>query len=333
MNETIPYLPGLSPVAGKELCARFDGGRLSSDGGVLLFPVIERRLGIADLLASCMTDERYPASTTHSYADMIRARMFAIACGYEDCDDLDALRFDPAFKLACGRLSETGDDLMSQPTLSRLENAPSWRELGRMGLSMIDLFCESSDHVPGRIVLDIDDTEDAVHGGQQLALFNAHYDDYCFQPIHIFEAATAKPVLSLLRPGKRPSGNEAARILKPVIRRIRRHWPRVEITVRGDGHYGTPEVMDLLEDQGCGYIFGLPGNARADKDRRAVVRGRGGSPGAIAQGQSAPLLPNRLPGRKLVTRAHRHRTRRGHIERLRHTLHRHQPARPLQAAL
>jgi hypothetical protein len=113
----------LSPVAGKELCARFDGGRLSSDGGVLLLAGIERRLGIAELLASCVTDARDPASTTHSYADMIRARMFAIACGHEDCDDLDALRFDPAFKLACGRLSETGDDLMSQPTLSRLENA------------------------------------------------------------------------------------------------------------------------------------------------------------------------------------------------------------------
>ena len=134
MNEIIPYLPGLSPVAGKELCARFDGGRLSSDGGVLLFPGIERRLGIADLLASCLHDERDPASTTHTYADMIRARMFAIACGYEDCDDLDALRFDPAFKLACGRLSETGDDLMSQPTLSRLENAPSWRDLARMAV-------------------------------------------------------------------------------------------------------------------------------------------------------------------------------------------------------
>ena len=262
MNETIPYLPGLSPVAGKELCARFDGGRLSSDGGVLLFPGIERRLGIAGLLASCLHDERDPASTTHSYADMIRARMFAIACGYEDCDDLDVLRFDPAFKLACGRLAETGDDLMSQPTLSRLENAPSWRDLARMGLSMIDLFCASFRRVPEHIVLDIDDTNDAVHGGQQLALFNAHYDAYCFQPIHIFEAATGKPVLSLLRPGKRPSGKEAARILKHVIRRIRRDWPRVEITVRGDGHYGTPEVMDLLEDQGCGYIFGLSGNAR-----------------------------------------------------------------------
>ncbi len=93
-----------------------------------------------------------------------------------------------------------------------------------------------------------DDTADAVHGGQQLALFNAHYDEYCFQPIHIFEAATAKPVLSLLRPGKRPSGAEAARVLRHVIRRIRHHWPRVGITVRGDGHYGTPEVMDLLED-------------------------------------------------------------------------------------
>ena len=108
---------------------------------------------------------------------MIRARMFAISCGYEDCDDLDTLRFDPAFKLACGRLSETGDDLMSQPTLSRLENAPSWRELGRMGVSMIDLFCDSFPSVPAYVVLDIDDTPDTAHGGQQLALFNARYDE------------------------------------------------------------------------------------------------------------------------------------------------------------
>ena len=265
MTETIAYLPGLSPVENKELCARFDGGRLSSDGGALVLRGIEKRLGIAGLLASCLADARDPASTTHSYADMIRARLFAIACGYEDCDDLDVLRVDPAFELACGRLPESGRDLMSQPTLSRLENAPSWRALARMGLSMINLFLASFERVPARITLDIDDTADTVHGGQQLALFNAHYDAYCFQPIHIFEAATGKPVLSLLRPGKRPSGEEAARILGHVIRRIRRHWPRVEIAVRGDGHYATPEVMDLLEDQGCGYIFGLPGNARLSK--------------------------------------------------------------------
>ncbi len=129
MNETIPYLPDLSPVSGKELHARFDGGRLSSDGGVLLLREIENGLGLAKRLSSRMKDIRDPLSTTHTQVDMIRTRMFAIACGYEDCDDLDVLRFDPAFKLACGRLSETGDDLMSQPTLSRLENAPSWREL------------------------------------------------------------------------------------------------------------------------------------------------------------------------------------------------------------
>ena len=108
-----------------------------------------------------------------------------------------------------------------------------------MGLSLIDLFCDSFKIVPVRIVLDIDDTADRVHGGQQLALFNVHYDDYSFQPIHIYDAASGKPILSLLRPGKRPSGAEAAGILRHVIRRVRYNWPRVEIIVRGDGHYGT----------------------------------------------------------------------------------------------
>ena len=121
---------------------------------------IEGDLGLADRLASHLPDFRDPASVVHGYDDMIRARMLAIACGYEDCDDLDTLRFDPAFKLACGRLSETGRDLMSQPTLSRLENAPTWRQLARMGLAMIDLFCDSFPRVPDHITLDIDDTGD-----------------------------------------------------------------------------------------------------------------------------------------------------------------------------
>ncbi|MFQ5567029.1 MAG: IS1380 family transposase [Paracoccaceae bacterium] len=262
MNQITPFLPGLSPVGGKEIVTRFDGGRLSSDGGVLLLREIEARLGIADLLAACLPDDRDPDRLTHTLADMIRARLFAIACGYEDCDDLDRLRFDPAFKLACARLPETGEDLMSQPTLSRLENLPSWRDLGRMGLSMIDLFCDSFSQVPGSITLDIDDTDDAVHGAQQLALFNAHYDEYCFQPIHVFEAASGKPVLSLLRPGKRPSGKEAAGILRHLIDRIRRNWPRVGIVVRGDGHYAAPEVMELLEAHGCSYVLGLATNSR-----------------------------------------------------------------------
>jgi hypothetical protein len=262
MNEDNLFLPGLSPVESLEIHARFDGGSLSSDGGVLILREIEKRLNFSNMLASCLFDERDPTRTIHDYTTMIRARIFAIACGYEDCDDLDDLRHDPALKIACERLPDTGLALASQPTLSRLENVPSWRELGRMGLALIDLFCDSFSAVPGHIVLDIDDTTDRTYGGQQLCLFNTHAAGYCFQPIHIYDAATGKPVCFLLRPGKRPSGDEAARILRHVIRRIRHNWPRVVITVRGDGHYGTPEVMDLLEQHGCFYILGLPGNKR-----------------------------------------------------------------------
>ena len=262
MTDNTLFLPGLSPVENLELHARFDGGALSSDGGVLLLREIEKSLQFADTLAACLYDARDPSRTLHAYSTMIRERIFAIACGYEDCDDLDELRHDPAFKMACEQLPMSGQALASQPTLSRLENTPSWRDLARMGLRMIDLFCDSFRSVPGHIVLDIDDTTDRTYGAQQLSLFNNHAGGYCFQPIHIYDAATQKPVCFLLRPGKRPSGQEAAKILRHVIRRIKRNWPRVEITVRGDGHYGTPEVMDFLEQSGCFYIFGLPGNNR-----------------------------------------------------------------------
>ena len=136
---------------------------------------------IADTLAAGLHDRRDPSRTLHGYASMIRSRMFAIDCGYDDCDDLDELRCDPAFKMACERLPDTGHALASQPTLSRLENTPSWRELARMGLALIDLFCTSFRTVPGHIVLDIDDTSDRTHGGQQLSLFNTHAGGYCFR--------------------------------------------------------------------------------------------------------------------------------------------------------
>ena len=128
MDQLSLCLPGLSSVCDKEIVARLDGGRLSSDGVVLLCD-IEARLGVTDGLAACLADGHAPARITHTYAEMIRARSFANAGGYEDCDDLDMLRFDPVSKTACGRLPETGGDLAAQPTLSRLDNLPSWRAL------------------------------------------------------------------------------------------------------------------------------------------------------------------------------------------------------------
>ncbi len=258
----MPILPGLSPVETKVLTATFDAGRLSSDGGLIVLREIEMRLGLAETITSPLGDDRDPTRVRHSYAEMARARMLMIAAGYEDCDDVDHLRTDPALKIAVGRAPESGADLMSQPTLSRLENLADWRALARIGLGQIDLYCRSFVRPPSRIVLDIDDTDDPVHGQQELALFNAHYDCTCFQPIHIFDGLSGKPVLSLLRPGKRPSGDEVAKVLRHVIRRIRKRWPQVAILVRGDSHYCSEPALKLLEAMRCDYIIGFAINAK-----------------------------------------------------------------------
>jgi hypothetical protein len=129
-----------------------------------------------------------------------------------------------------------------------------------MMAAMVALFCDSFQEVPRRIVLDIDDTEDRVHGGQQLSLFHAHYDSRCFLPIHVYEATTGKPVAAILRPGKTPDGAEVALVLRHVVKAIRTRWPRVEILIRGDSHYARPEAMTWLERNQVGYVFGLAGN-------------------------------------------------------------------------
>ena len=193
MSEDTPLPFDLPSVARKKVSVAFDGGMLSSNGGVVLLRGVERRLGLAVRLAGCIRDGRNPESILHSVEEMLRLRMFAIAAGYEDADDCDALRHDPMFKMALGRAPQTGEPLCSQPTMSRLENAPSKVEIARLMAAMIDQFCASYRRPPGSIALDIDDTFDAVHGRQQMSLFNAHYDERCFLPIHIYEGGSGKP--------------------------------------------------------------------------------------------------------------------------------------------
>ena len=182
-NTLLPF--ALPSVERKKVTAAFDGGKITSDGGVALLAQAERRLGIADKLAGVIADPRDPDQTTHTIADMLRARMFAIACGYEDANDLATLRLDPAFKLACGRLPDSGADLCSQPTMSRLENLPTRSEIRAQLGVMVDLYCASYFAPPKAVTLDFDDTVDVVYGKQQLSFFNAHEDEYCFKPIHV----------------------------------------------------------------------------------------------------------------------------------------------------
>ena len=145
-------------------------------------------MGIAAKLARLIADSRNPAFVTHSVDDILRARILAITCGYEDADDdLDHLRTDPAFKLACNCLADSGGDLRSQPTVSRWENAPTQREVVRMIYARIDLYCASYARPPAAVTLDIDDIPDIVHGHQQLALFNSHCGERCCLAIHVYD--------------------------------------------------------------------------------------------------------------------------------------------------
>ena len=205
MAEHAPFLPGLSPVGGKPVHVAFDGGRLTSDAGVLVLAEIERRLGLAERLARCIEDPRAPERVRHGLAEMIRFRALLIAAGYADANDCDALRADPAFKMAVGRLPESGADLCSQPTMCRLENLPDRHRAqaddggdGRAVLRQLRARCRggscSTSTTP----------RTGSTASQQLALFHAHYDSRCFLPIHIYEATTGKPVAVILRPGKTP---------------------------------------------------------------------------------------------------------------------------------
>ena len=266
MNDDSAAPISFPAVGRKKVTAGFDGGRLTSDGGVLLLAQAERAMGICAQLAGCIADRRDPARVTHKLDDILRARILAICCGYEDADDLDMLRDDPGFRLALGKLPGSGPGLASQPTMSRWENAPTTRELARMMGEMVGIYCASYPAPPAAVTLDIDDTCDVVHGYQQLSFWNGHHGERCFMPIHVYDTATGRPVAMLLRTGKTPSGAEAAGHIRRLFRHIRSHWPKTHITIRGDGHYGRPEVMDFCEAHGVDYVLGLPTNAvlRAD---------------------------------------------------------------------
>jgi len=213
-----------------------------------------------------------PAKVVHRLAEIIRFRLLMIAAGYEDGNDADAPRVDPMFKLALDRLP-SGAELCSQSTVSRLENLPDVRALLRLARALVEQYCGSFRAVPKRIVLDIDDTFDRVHGGQQLRLFNAYYDDYGFQPIVVFDGE-GRFVTALLRPGKRPSGVEIRGFVRRLVGAIRGHWPRVEILLRADSHYAAPEVFDWCRANRVDWLFGLACKFRSFRQAISAESGR-----------------------------------------------------------
>lgn len=222
MAQSARATPRLSPLSSKPILVGFDGAEMSSDAGLTLLREIARKAGLSLRLADCLCDPRDPAKVQHSLCDIIRFRIMMIGAGYEDGNDATALRHDPGFRIALERGPETGPALCSQPTISRMENLPDARALIRMGREMVRFHCQSLTCAPSRIVLDIDDTFDAVHGHQQLRLFNACYDEFGFQLIVVFDGE-GRLVGTLLRPARRPKGAESAAHIRRLIREIHRH--------------------------------------------------------------------------------------------------------------
>src|ERR1700686_5881183 len=247
----------------KKLTVDFDGGNQSSDAGLLLLRQAERRLGVCRRLADAMPDRRDPDRVRHAMFEMVTARASAIACGHKDAIDLDRLRHDPLMKLAVGRCPETGAPLCSQSTMSRLENAPTKTEAARLAAALLDQF--GTTVKPGKLeILDIDDTFCAAHGAQQLAFWNALYDERGFTSLHLYHVTSGTPVVAILRPARTPKGTEGRIVIKHMTKRLRMHWPDTRIVWRGDSHYGRVEAMEWAEDNDVDYIFGLAGNTTLD---------------------------------------------------------------------
>jgi hypothetical protein len=257
----------------KRLVAQFDQPHGSSDGGAVLLKALDERLGLSERLAQCVRDERQPGKIEHTVHDLIRQRLFAIACGYADCNDAGRLAHDPIQKLLVGRDAVQGEALASQPTLSRLENAMGPKALYRMGETLAEAVIERQRRrlrgKARRITIELDPTDDPTHGAQQLTLFNSHYDTWCYLPVAGFVQFDDEPEQYLftyvLRAGTAPAKLGAIGLLARVLERLRAAFPKARYLVRLDGGFANPQILAFLETEGVDYVVAMAGNAVLDR--------------------------------------------------------------------
>jgi hypothetical protein len=261
----------LAPVGDKAVDLDFDGGLLSSDAGLMLLKDPDEQLGLTRALAAVLKDARDPRRVHFTLHDLLKQRVLQIAAGYEDANDANTLRHDPIFKLLLGRLPDTGAPLASQPTISRFENRASRPELYRMARVLVDQFIASYARPPQLIVLDVDDTEDPVHGEQEQARYDGYYGGYCFLPLHLYEGLSGRLITTIFK-AKRFTGTQMLSVLKRLVKRLRQAWPDTLLIFRGDSHFAYPEVMQWIEAQAdLSYVTGLTSNAILQTLAREVV--------------------------------------------------------------
>jgi len=258
----------------RPLDAAFDGGRLTSDGGLPWLAEAEKELAICSAFARCLTDWRKdPSRSRHSLEMLVRQRVFQLACGYEDQDDADTLRADPLFKLVCGQLPISGHDLASQPTLSRLDNCVDRRTCERLALALVTLYLRQREHdgPPTRILLDCDSTDDPTHGDQEGSAYHGYYRQHMYHPLLVFDGDTGHLITAILRPGTVHASRFVVLVLRRLIRLLRARWPDVAIELRADSGFAIPRVYRFCEEHGVTYTIGLATNSRLKPLAQALL--------------------------------------------------------------
>jgi Transposase DDE domain group 1 len=261
----------LAPVGAKAVALDFDGGRLSSDAGLVLLKDPDEPLGLTHNLAAVLSDPRAPRRVPFTQRDLLKHRVLHIAAGYEEANDANTLRHDPIFKLLLDRLPETGAPLASQPTISRFANRVSRTDLSRMALVLVDHFLAASVRPPKRLVLDCDDTEDPVHGGQAQARYDGSDGGSCCLPLPLYEGLSGRLSTTIFK-AKRCTGAQRLAVLTRLVKRLRQAWPHTLLSCRGASHFAYPEVMQWIEEQpDRSYVTGVTSNRVLTERAREIV--------------------------------------------------------------
>jgi hypothetical protein len=263
-----PTTPCISPIElqfqRRRAVLTADADQVSSDGGVVLLRKLDERLALTTRLATLLGDGRDSARVRHSRLEQLRQRVYQICMGYEDCNDGDWLRRDPAFLLACDAESRA---LSSQPTLSRFENAITGRDLNRLIRAYEQGYADDLAPTTDLVVLDIDSTDDQTHGDQELMCFHGFYDQHMLHPLLVFDGLSGQLITALLRPGRAHAAKGAITILARLIRTIRQRCPHATILVRGDSAFAMPKLLDRLDQLNAElgdveYVIGVAKNSR-----------------------------------------------------------------------
>jgi len=244
------------PVKRRALQVNFDGGAVSSDGGVVLLREIDRRLGLLNRVAKVVADPRDPTRIVHSLTSMLKQRVYGLCLGYEDLNDHAQLREDPLLQSAVERDTR----LASSATLCRLENRATRTTAWAVHEVMVEQFIASFAQPPGELILDFDATDDPVHGHQEGRFFHGYYDAYCFLPLYVF--CGEQLLVSYLRPSKIDAAKHAWAILALLVKRLRAAWPQVRLIMRADSGFCRHKMLSWCERHGVHYVVGLAKNAR-----------------------------------------------------------------------